>query len=251
MLHPATNEDTCWWCESAPADSREHKLKRSDLVRQFGRGPYPELVSVRDGKSRTIQGPNSTLAKFKATMCARCNNEHSQPFDLAYDQFTSYIHEHERHVLASRSVDLRAVYGEKWKDGRDGLLRYMTKHVGCRLSENGIEVPESLRRYLDGGPEPFNELAMEFEIRADIAAETETTLAEGSMWLGDVYFSELDDEGQPLVIESHYGYRWLRVAWGVGSDLGGCPWPFRAPVQSLPHGPTKPPNPPSKRRPFG
>jgi len=159
-----------------------------------------------------MQGPNSTLAKFKATMCAKCNNQRSQPFDLAYDQFTSYIHEHERHVLSSRSVDLRAVYGKDWGLGRDGLLRYMAKHVGCRLAENNVEVPPSIRSYLDGGPEPRAELALEFEIRADIAAATKTDFAEGSMWLGDVYFSELDAEGRALVIESHYGYRWLRVA---------------------------------------
>jgi hypothetical protein len=43
-------------------------LKRSDLVRQFGAGPFPELVSVRDSKVRTVQGPNSTLAKFKRSI---------------------------------------------------------------------------------------------------------------------------------------------------------------------------------------
>lgn len=136
MPNAAQNPGVCWWCESAPADSREHKLKRTDLVHQLGRGPYKEPNSARDGRSRNIQGPNSALAKFKATMCERCNNQHSQPFDLAYDQFTGYIHENEKHVLASRSVDLRAVYEGSWQAGRDGLLRFMAKHVGCRLAEN-------------------------------------------------------------------------------------------------------------------
>lgn len=240
MLYAAKNSELCWWCRAAPADSREQKLKRSDLVRQFGTGPYEELVSARERKLRNVQGPNSALAKFKPTMCAKCNNERSQPFDLAYDRFTSYLHERERHVLSSRSVDLRAVYGSDWEPGRDGLLRYMAKHVGCRLADNSIEVPESIRRYLDGGPEPHAELALEFEIRADIARASKTDLAEGSMWLGAVYFSDIDSEGRGQVIESHYGYRWLRVAWGVGSDLGGYPWPFREPVQPLPHGPTRP-----------
>jgi hypothetical protein len=253
VLYQAQTDGLCWWCQDRPADSREHKLKRSDLVRQFGPGPYnKELASTREGRVRDMQGPNSRLAKFKATMCAKCNNERSQPFDLAYDQFTTYIHDNERHVLASRSVDLRAVYGSDWEAGRDGLLRFMAKHIGCRLAENEVEVPEPIRLYLDGGPEPHAELSMEFEIRADIAKLTKTgVLAEGSMWLGDVYFSELDDEGRALVMESHYGYRWLRVAWGVGSDLAGYPWPFRQPIQTLPHGPTAPLGEPTARRPFG
>jgi hypothetical protein len=251
MLRAAEDHGTCWWCRAAPADSREHKLKRSDLVRQFGAGPYPELVSEREGQLRRVQGPNSTLAKFRRSMCAKCNNERSQPFDNAYDSFTAYLHDHERHVLASRSVDLRAIYGEDWKVGRDGLLRYMAKHIGCRLAENDIEVPMSIRGYLQGGPEPQAELALEFEIRADIARATKTDLADGSMWLGDVYFSEVDEEGRPVVLESHYGYRWLRVAWGVGSGLGGYPWPFRSPLQRLPHGPTQARYGPSDRRPSG
>lgn len=247
----AETTELCWWCGVAPADSREHKLKRSDLVRQFGRGPYNELVSVRRGQTRKVQGPNSNLVKFEATMCANCNNERSQPFDLAYAKFTAYLHEHERHVLASRSVDLRVIYGEEWEAGRDGLLCYMAKHVGCRLAENGVEVPLPIRGYLDGGPEPAGELAMEFEIRADIAQATRADLAEGSMWLGDFYVSEVDSDGHPVVIESHYGYRWLRVAWGVGAQLDGYPWPFRTPVQRLPHGPTEPRYGPSDFRPFG
>ena len=243
MLYAATSPGLCWWCGIHAADSREHKLKRSDLVRQFGPGPYPELVSQREDKLRNVQGPNSVLAKFGQTMCAKCNNERSQPFDLAYDKFTAYLHERERHVHASRSVDLRAVYGhDKWECGRNGLLRYMAKHVGCRLAENGIEVPEPIREYLDGGREPTGELSWEWEIRADIAKMTNAELAEGSMWLGAVFISQTDAEDRALIIESHYGYRWLRVAWAVGSDLDGYLWPFREPVQSLPHGPEPPPD---------
>jgi hypothetical protein len=241
MLHAAQTAGACWWCRTNPADSCEHKMKRSDLVRQFGSGPYRELVSVRAGRMRDVQGPNSDLAKFARTMCTRCNNERSQPFDLTYDRFTAYIHDKERHVLASRSVDLRAVYGRDWERGRDGLLRFLAKHIGCRLAEKAMEVPESIREYLDSGPEPRAELALEVEIRADIARHTKSgALAAGSMWLGDMYVSAFGEEGRALIIESHYGYRWLRVAWGVGSDLGGYPWPFRQPIQPLPRGPTEP-----------
>ncbi len=237
MLHAMVNPGLCWWCQLAKADSREHKAKRTDLVRQFGPGPYKDLISARDDKARPVQGPNSSLVKFKATMCSTCNNRRSQPFDEAYEQFTAYLSDHERAVLSSRAIDLRAVYGCDWKSGRDGLLRYMAKHAGCRLAENGIEVPVSIRDYLDGGPEPRAELALEFEIRADIARLTRTVLADGSVWLGDLLFTDFDSDGRALVVESHYGYRWLRIAWGIGSDLAGYPWPFATPVQLIPHGP--------------
>jgi hypothetical protein len=197
------------------------QTQETDLVREFGLGPYPELVSVREGRERRVQGPNSALAKFKATLCARCNNERSQAFDRAYDEFASYLRSRERHVLASRSIDLRAVYGRRWEQGRDALLRYCVKHIGCRLAENDFEVPSSGRRYLDGGPEPRAEFAIEFEIRADIAAATRSNELPASLWLGDVMITEVDRRGRPQTIESHFGYRWLRMCWGAGSELQG------------------------------
>jgi hypothetical protein len=233
VLRRARNQDTCWWCGVRPADSREHKLKRTDLIREFGPGPYPELVSVREGRERRVQGPNSALAKFKATLCVSCNNERSQPFDRAYDEFATYLRARERHVLASRSIDLRAIYGREWEPGRDALLRYCVKHIGCRLAENEFELPASARHYLDGRAEPRAEVAMEFEIRADIAAATRSNQLPASLWLGDVLITEFDRRGGPQTIESHLGYRWLRIAWGVGSELQGYPWPFRSPVMAL------------------
>jgi len=56
----------CWWCGNQ-ADSKEHKYKRSDLIKEFGRGSYSgdkELVRVFDSQLRKIQGPNSNEVKF-------------------------------------------------------------------------------------------------------------------------------------------------------------------------------------------
>lgn len=241
MLRRVESDGVCWWC-GAEADSREHKLKRSDLVREFGRPPFSESpVRLREGRLEPIQGPNSGLVKFKRTMCARCNNERSQPFDRSYDRFAAYLRERDRHILASRSIDLRAVYGQAWEAGRDDLLRYWTKHVGCRLAENGIETPEGLRAYLNGGAQPHDVLALEVEIRSDIAAISKSGLGGGGLGLGDVLLTDFDVQGRATVVESHIDYRWLRVAWGVGSDLRGYPWPFASPIQQLSTGRSVPP----------
>ena len=113
------------------------------LARPLGPGPYPELSSHKDGGDRFIQGPDSVVVKFKPTLCSDCNNRRSQPHDLAYDRFADYVRGHDRHILSSRAIDLRAVYGrDRWEDGRDDMLRFFAKHAGCRLAENGIEVPE-------------------------------------------------------------------------------------------------------------
>jgi hypothetical protein len=239
VLSRRANQDRCWWC-GADADSREHKLKKSDLVREFGR-QFPEpLVRIREGREEPIQGPNSTLVKFKRTMCAQCNNSRSQPFDQTYDRFVEHLRDRERHILASRSIDLRSVYGPAWEQSRDDLLRYVVKHIGCRLSENEIEVPASFRDFLDGGVQPDDELALEIEIRTDIAEMARSGFG-GGLGLGDVMFTDFDPDGTATVVESHMSYRWLRFVWGVGSELRGYPLPFDSPVLRLKVGRNLPP----------
>lgn len=232
MLLRRENPEACWWCGS-PADSREHKLKKSDLVREFGR-PFSERpLRVREGREETIQGPGSDLVKFSATLCAPCNNARSQPFDRAYDRFAAYLVERGRHILASRLIDLRAIYGHDWEKESCNLFRYLVKHIGCRLADNDVEVPGSLRCFLDGGPKPDADLALEIEIRSDIAEISRSGLA-GGLGLGDVLLTDFDGNGHATVIESHFDYRWLRFAWGVGSELEGYPLPFGGPILRLP-----------------
>ena len=75
---------------------------------------------------------------------------------------------------------------------------------------------------------------MQFSIRADIAKAHRDELADGSLWLGDLSFTERDVHGHWLVIESHYGMGWLRLRWGIGVGSEAFPWPFREPFERLP-----------------
>src|SRR4051812_13683577 len=96
----------CWWC-GEPANSREHKLKRSDLVREFGKPPYYGGRVLRHHvgeRVRSARGPESKSFKFTASMCAPCNNVRSQPFDHAWDTFTQHLVDNEEAVVGSGTV---------------------------------------------------------------------------------------------------------------------------------------------------
>lgn len=234
MLMRRTNLKNCWWC-GAPADSREHKLKKTDLHREFGR-PFRETpLRLREKRVEAVQGPGSDLVKFTTNLCARCNNTRSQAFDYAYDRFVGYVAAHGRHILSSRRIDLRAAFGEDWGDAAEDTLRYLVKHIGCRLAQNEIEVPLTLLTFLDGGSRPEGELAVEIEIRADIAEISRAGLG-GGLGLGDLMLTDFDENQQATVVESHLDYRWLRFAWGVGDGLGGYPLPLAFPILQLPVG---------------
>ena len=161
---------TCWWC-GAPANSREHKYKRSDLVREFGNPPYYGLrqLSRLSGDDRhQAQGPNSSIFQFAACLCSACNGARSQPLDAAWDQLTSYLAKNEEAILTTHRIDLAEIFGSNWKQGALGVGRYVAKHMICRQIS---ELPGPLRMdrpvldFLDGGPWPD---AFQMELCVDL-----------------------------------------------------------------------------------
>lgn len=152
---------TCWWCSGA-ANSREHKFKRTDIERGFGRGPYrDDRTLVKHGYDQwpsDVTGSKSKVFKFEPMICTRCNGERSQPFDAAYDQFMDYLFDNEAAVLGSGEVDLRVVYGKEWESQSLDLARYFVKHICCRLANVAghrlILLDARLIEFLDGGAYP-------------------------------------------------------------------------------------------------
>ncbi len=225
--HRLIRPGTCWWCDAGTANSAEHKFKRSDLARDFGRGAFLAdgglaEVSGRDNQVRRIQGPSSRRLKFLPVLCARCNNTRSQPFDRAYDCFIEWVMSHEIRVLTERKIDLEDVFGPQWRPQTDDVRRYFVKHVGCRLAECAqrykVYVGADLIAFLDGGSWPATVTAELFidpsyqrvcdELRA--AGENPAWHALNPIW------AELRQDTSTLVgIQSRWSNRWLRFAWQV------------------------------------
>lgn len=149
----------CRWC-GAPADSREHRLKKSDLVREFGKPPFTDLRTLTrfsGGDRHDFSRPGSRLAQFQPSMCMRCNNTGSQPFDVAWDRFVSYLVEHEAEVLETRSLDLEDIFGTDWASRAPDVERYVVKHLICRITDQlpgPIRLHRKLLDVLDGGAYP-------------------------------------------------------------------------------------------------
>src|SRR5690242_21431382 len=104
--------DRCWIC-GGPADSAEHRFKKADIVRAYGRGPYggdtgPVHIS---GDTRThVQGPRSVAIKYEPSLCHRCNTARTQILDKTYDQLIDWVLANEVLVLRKRSIDFEERY---------------------------------------------------------------------------------------------------------------------------------------------
>ncbi len=138
----------CWICGSI-SGSREHKIKRSDIVRAFGDGPFKNdggLLHFVDGQPpRELQGPNSKLLKYEPVLCGECNSNRSQPWDKAYETFVNWVYKNERITLARRYIDLNEVFGEEVAvNSCLSLYKYFVKAFGCRLASADYTVPAHL-----------------------------------------------------------------------------------------------------------
>ena len=141
----------CWIC-GKPAETAEHKVKKSLLVALHGKGPYKgddAMSHVKDLKAHDLQGPNSDRVKYSACLCADCNNRRTQPFDFAYDQFFQFVIKHEETILKHRVIDFGDVYGASFEIGQRNLFKYFVKLFGCDLAHGGFPIPHDLRLLLD------------------------------------------------------------------------------------------------------
>lgn len=142
----------CWIC-GAPAGSAEHRLKKADLVRGYGKGSYrgPSApIHVRGGKiiGKSIPGADAKQLKYQPSLCKYCNDTRTQPFDNAYDRFISWALDNEDTVLRDRRIDFKEVYGDDFERGVRNLRKYFAKSFGCRLVNAGQAVPRELVAFL-------------------------------------------------------------------------------------------------------
>jgi hypothetical protein len=200
------------------ADSREHRHKKADVVRSFGPGPWPApVVRVRGGSSyeERIQGPNSDKLKFAKVLCANCNNARSQPFDIAYDAFASFLHQNAESVVKAGSFQFSRIYGKNWRDERRALAKYFVKHICCRLAEDGVCVPQAVIRYMDGSLRDLPNLTLEMNVNM---AKYELGIhmrdvhgdGDGGLWLGDHQIM-YDQNNDPVGTFSHLGFEWFNL----------------------------------------
>lgn len=104
-------DGVCWWCRQQPADSHEHKFKRSDLARMGGKSD--ELLwGTANGVVRAVRSISKRqVVRFDKTMCAYCNTTRSQSFDRAYEAFSKYLYEAAGSLRRSTGIDFTQVYG--------------------------------------------------------------------------------------------------------------------------------------------
>jgi hypothetical protein len=134
----------CWICGGL-ANSREHKFKKSDLIRSSTTwAPDDQPYLVAGGMQRRIPSPNSKISTFGKVLCSDCNSTRTQPFDRAYEAFSRWVNQADSDIMLLSHLDFSAIYGVDFEASVLNLKRYFMKHLGCRLASDRYSIPVGL-----------------------------------------------------------------------------------------------------------
>ncbi|MCT2175692.1 hypothetical protein [Dietzia cinnamea] len=138
----------CWWCGQV-ADSREHRVKASQLKKMFRSSEFLVLDDTLGGRPTRLNGPKAKPVLFDKVLCAECNNSRSQSFDRAYDKFVDKVWDDPEYFRDRDAFNMSEIFPGDPKGGSN-LARYYMKNIGCRIAEIGFSVPGQIIDFMNG-----------------------------------------------------------------------------------------------------
>lgn len=153
----------CWICGDE-ANSGEHLIKASDLKSLFGHVTQKSLLYFHTDLNRNqpIEGIKSDKLKYRALLCARCNNERTQPHDMAWERLSTYLREQQLPIRPGMLVCLDRVFPGRVSKSMLGVHLFFLKLFGCLITENNIpiKIEQFAQSIMQGVPHPKVWLAL-------------------------------------------------------------------------------------------
>jgi hypothetical protein len=131
----------CWICGD-PATTAEHRTKASDLRAMFGPVDQnkPLYFHTEERRNQAIKGMRASILRSRALLCAKCNNERTQPYDRAWERLSEFLRS--RRDLRSRQVlQLSNVFPGSVKRSMLHVHLFFVKLFGCAIVEHSIPIP--------------------------------------------------------------------------------------------------------------
>ena len=124
----------CWIC-GCPANSGEHKIKKSDIKKLMGNVNQQNPIYHRANgiKMRPIGSFNAEALKYSNSICTRCNNSLTQKHDRSWGKLSDYLKSHFNSRLAE--VQLSAVFGQRYEEDIRNIQLFFAKQFGCNIQE--------------------------------------------------------------------------------------------------------------------
>ena len=123
----------CWICGDR-ADSREHRFKASDLRLHVGNisQSQPLFKTPRDSRSKRIGSVTAKALKFDPTICVKCNNQNTQPYDRAWEKLSSYFFANREQLHRNQRWEPRKIFPGSARKDLINVQLFFLKIFGCR-----------------------------------------------------------------------------------------------------------------------
>jgi len=79
--------------------------------------------------------------KFSQTICARCNDTLTQPYDHAWEQLSAHLHSRWVEIVRIGLFDLTRAFPGRTRAAALDVHLFFVKLFGCKLREDNISVP--------------------------------------------------------------------------------------------------------------
>ena len=114
--------------------------KASDLKSMFGHVSQNAPLYMHNPvkRNRPVAGIKSDKLKFKAFLCARCNNERTQPYDQAWERLSRYLRERQPPLRSGSVINLAKVFPGKVHQSMLHVHLYFVKLFGCLITEHSV-----------------------------------------------------------------------------------------------------------------
>lgn len=131
----------CWIC-GQPADSREHRVKASDIRAVFGKvdAGRPLYLHSEVRKNRRVASAKSKVLKHEPTICQHCNNVRTQPYDRAWESLSAFLADRAAAARKGTRVRLDRVFPGSVHQSMLEVHLFFAKLFGCIIVEDSIPI---------------------------------------------------------------------------------------------------------------
>jgi hypothetical protein len=130
-------EIKCWICGKFDENSREHKIKKTNLkILREPTSKKPLLLTNFERKYK-VKGRDGNCLKPKAPMCPFCNNTRTQSSDEAWDKLSAFF-EDKKMIKAGQTINLGKVFKGSVRHNMLLVHLYFIKLFGCAVVEYGL-----------------------------------------------------------------------------------------------------------------
>lgn len=139
MENVQTNQ--CWICGGS-ANSREHKIKKSDLKSVFGQTSQKSPLRYHNDEKRNIPigGLDNNWLKSSSSICSHCNNTLTQPHDYAWETLSYTLRS--RYLIYNDKKTIRAnkIFTFNTRTQMLNVHLYFVKIFGCLIIDGKIPI---------------------------------------------------------------------------------------------------------------